>query len=102
MVNLDVGVDVGAPGVGDELVAGEDVGAPVAADEPGVDGAGVHHGVAWPPPVLRGGELPAERDVEAATLVIRDVMATAAAPLVELHVPLDVEIGTGKSWGAAH
>jgi len=46
-------------------------------------------------------ELP-EGQVEAATLVIRDVMATAAAPLVKLDVPLDVEIGTGKSWGAAH
>ncbi len=46
-------------------------------------------------------ELP-EGDVEAATLVIRDVMANAAAPLVKLDVPLDVEIGTGRSWGAAH
>jgi DNA polymerase-1 len=46
-------------------------------------------------------ELP-ERDVEAATGVIREVMAGAAAPLVKLDVPLDVEIGTGKSWGAAH
>jgi DNA polymerase I len=46
-------------------------------------------------------ELP-EGQVEAATVVIRDVMATAAVPLVRLDVPLDVEIGTGKSWGAAH
>lgn len=46
-------------------------------------------------------ELP-ETHVEAATPVIRDVMATAAAPLVTLDVPLDVEIGSGKSWGAAH
>ncbi|MES2290113.1 MAG: DNA polymerase I [Pseudomonadota bacterium] len=46
-------------------------------------------------------ELP-EAQVEPASEVIRHVMATAAAPLVELMVPLDVEVGTGKSWGAAH
>ena len=46
-------------------------------------------------------ELP-EGQVTAASSVIRDVMANAAAPLVRLDVPLDVEIGTGKSWGAAH
>ncbi len=46
-------------------------------------------------------ELP-EADVDAASAVIRAVMATAAEPLVTLDVPLDVEIGTGKSWGAAH
>ena len=46
-------------------------------------------------------ELP-EANVDAASAVIRAVMATAAEPLVTLDVPLDVEIGTGKSWGAAH
>jgi DNA polymerase I len=46
-------------------------------------------------------ELP-EGDVDAASGVIRTVMATAAEPLVKLDVPLEVEIGTGKSWGAAH
>lgn len=46
-------------------------------------------------------ELP-EGQVEAASAVIRAVMANAASPLVTLDVPLDVEIGTGKSWGAAH
>jgi len=46
-------------------------------------------------------ELP-ERHVDAASNVIRAVMAGAAEPLVKLSVPLDVEIGTGKSWGAAH
>ncbi|WP_230769028.1 DNA polymerase I [Sphingomonas sp. Leaf4] len=46
-------------------------------------------------------ELP-EALVEAATPVIRRVMETAAEPLVDLSVPLGVEIGTGKSWGAAH
>ena len=29
-------------------------------------------------------------------------MAEAAEPLVKLDVPLGIEIGTGKSWGAAH
>ena len=46
-------------------------------------------------------ELPVA-DVEAASTVIRTVMATAVEPLVKLAVPLDVEIGTGLSWGAAH
>ena len=40
--------------------------------------------------------------VEAASAVIREVMATAALPAAALSVPLGVEIGTGKSWGAAH
>ncbi len=46
-------------------------------------------------------ELP-EGDVAAATPVIRRVMEEAAAPLVQLDVPLGVEIGTGPNWGAAH
>ncbi|WP_370190614.1 DNA polymerase I [Qipengyuania sp.] len=46
-------------------------------------------------------ELP-EADVEAASEVIERVMAGAAEPAVKLDVPLGVEIGTGKSWGAAH
>ena len=46
-------------------------------------------------------ELP-EGDVEAASKVIERVMATAAQPAVDLSVPLGVDIGTGKSWGAAH
>lgn len=46
-------------------------------------------------------ELP-ESDVAAASEVIRSVMEGAAAPGVELTVPLGVEIGTGPSWGAAH
>ncbi|MBC2776336.1 DNA polymerase I [Parasphingopyxis marina] len=46
-------------------------------------------------------ELP-EKDVESATSVIRDVMASAAEPLVKISVPLGVDIGTGPSWGAAH
>ncbi|MBA4045247.1 MAG: DNA polymerase I [Erythrobacter sp.] len=46
-------------------------------------------------------ELPEGR-VEAATPIIRQVMAEAAMPSVELTVPLGVEIGTGGSWDAAH
>ena len=46
-------------------------------------------------------ELP-QADVAAAKPVIEHVMASAAAPAVTLSVPLGVEIGTGKSWGAAH
>ena len=46
-------------------------------------------------------ELP-ECDVEKASKVIEDVMSGAAEPAVKLSVPLGVEIGTGKSWGAAH
>ena len=46
-------------------------------------------------------ELP-EGDVAAASKVIERVMADAAEPLVKLDVPLGIEIGTGKSWGAAH
>ena len=46
-------------------------------------------------------ELP-EGDVVAASKVIERVMAEAAEPLVKLDVPLGVEIGTGRNWGAAH
>lgn len=46
-------------------------------------------------------ELPEGR-VEAATPIIRQVMAEAALPAVALSVPLGVEIGTGLSWDAAH
>ncbi len=41
-------------------------------------------------------------EIEPASAVIRAVMAGAAAPAVELSVPLGVEIGTGPNWGAAH
>ena len=46
-------------------------------------------------------ELP-ESDVMDASKVIERVMAEAAEPLVKLDVPLGVEIGTGRNWGAAH
>jgi DNA polymerase-1 len=44
----------------------------------------------------------AEADAPAATEVIRRVMANAAEPAITLSVPLGVEIGVGRSWGAAH
>ena len=46
-------------------------------------------------------ELP-EQDVEAASPVIRQVMEHAAAPLVNISVPLVVDVGTGRNWGQAH
>ncbi|MDP5103197.1 MAG: DNA polymerase I [Erythrobacter sp.] len=46
-------------------------------------------------------ELPEERVAEA-TAIIRQTMAEAALPAVELTVPLGVDIGTGISWDAAH
>ncbi len=46
-------------------------------------------------------ELPEGR-VEAATPIIRQVMAEAALPAVELTVPLGIDIGSGPSWDAAH
>jgi DNA polymerase I len=46
-------------------------------------------------------EAPAH-EVEAATAVIRRIMAGAAEPAVKLSVPLGVEIGSGPNWGAAH
>ena len=46
-------------------------------------------------------ELP-EDDVEKASPVIKRVMSEAALPAVEIDVPLEIEIGTGTSWDAAH
>ena len=43
-----------------------------------------------------------EDKAAAASDVIRAVMSGAAGPVLELSVPLEVEIGTGKSWGEAH
>jgi DNA polymerase-1 len=43
-----------------------------------------------------------EDQIAPAEAVIRQVMATAAEPAIELSVPLGVEIGTGPNWGAAH
>jgi DNA polymerase-1 len=39
---------------------------------------------------------------EAAAAVVRQVMAHAAEPALRLDVPLDVEVGWGPNWGAAH
>jgi DNA polymerase I len=46
-------------------------------------------------------EVPEGREEEAAA-VVRTVMAGAAEPAVKLDVPLDVEVGYGEHWGAAH
>jgi DNA polymerase-1 len=46
-------------------------------------------------------EVPDGREQEAAA-VVRDVMAHAAEPAMTLDVPLDVEVGWGANWGAAH
>ncbi|RIA43936.1 DNA polymerase I [Hephaestia caeni] len=43
-----------------------------------------------------------DTDADKARGVIEAVMAGAAEPAVTLSVPLAVEIGVGKSWGAAH
>lgn len=43
-----------------------------------------------------------EAQIEAASDVVRRVMAGAAEPAIKLSVPLGVEIGTGPNWGAAH
>jgi DNA polymerase-1 len=43
-----------------------------------------------------------EADVAAAMPVIRTVMSEAHRPLIDLSVPLGVEIGNGASWGDAH
>ncbi|HET9353405.1 MAG TPA: DNA polymerase I, partial [Sphingomicrobium sp.] len=39
---------------------------------------------------------------EQAAAVVREVMAKAAEPAIRLEVPLDVEVGWGPNWGAAH
>ena len=46
-------------------------------------------------------EVPDGREEEAAA-VIKRVMAEAAEPTLTLDVPLDVEVGWGEHWGAAH
>ena len=43
-----------------------------------------------------------EGQVEEAAAVVRRVMAHAAEPALTLDVPLDVEVGSGEHWGAAH
>ncbi|WP_265528246.1 DNA polymerase I [Sphingomicrobium marinum] len=39
---------------------------------------------------------------ESAAKVIREVMEGAAGPALALDVPLDVDVGWGQNWGAAH
>jgi DNA polymerase-1 len=46
-------------------------------------------------------EVPEGREEEAAA-VVREIMSLAAEPGLSLDVPLDVEVGWGEHWGAAH
>jgi DNA polymerase-1 len=46
-------------------------------------------------------EVPDDREGEAAA-VIKRVMSEAAEPALKLDVPLDVDVGWGAHWGAAH
>ena len=46
-------------------------------------------------------EVPEGREEETAA-VVRQVMSGAAEPAMQLDVPLDVEVGWGEHWGAAH
>ena len=46
-------------------------------------------------------EVPEGKEERAAE-VVRAVMSGAAEPALELDVPLDVEVGWGRHWGAAH
>jgi DNA polymerase-1 len=46
-------------------------------------------------------EVPEGREEEAAA-VVRKIMSSAAEPALRLDVPLDVEVGWGEHWGAAH
>jgi DNA polymerase-1 len=39
---------------------------------------------------------------EQAAAVVRRVMENAAEPAMTLDVPLDVDVGWGEHWGAAH
>ncbi|WP_310467625.1 DNA polymerase I [Sphingomonas sp.] len=68
-----------------------------ALDEAGLDGVRmllqVHDELVF--------EVPDGREEEAAA-VIRRVMGEAAEPAQTLDVPLDVEVGSGANWGAAH
>jgi DNA polymerase-1 len=46
-------------------------------------------------------EVPDGREEDVAA-VIRQVMSSAAEPAIKLDVPLDVDVGWGAHWGAAH
>ena len=43
-----------------------------------------------------------EAEVERTIEVVRAVMETAAAPVLNLSVPLIAEAGTGANWAEAH
>ncbi|MBW7835936.1 MAG: DNA polymerase I [Sphingomonadales bacterium] len=43
-----------------------------------------------------------EKEIEATTAVVREVMSGAALPVVEISVPLTVDVGIGDNWDEAH
>lgn len=43
-----------------------------------------------------------QTETEATTAIVKTIMENAHRPLVDLSVPLGVEVGTGPSWGDAH
>jgi DNA polymerase-1 len=43
-----------------------------------------------------------EAEVENSITIIKDIMENAAAPLLDISVPLTVECGVGDSWNEAH
>jgi DNA polymerase-1 len=43
-----------------------------------------------------------EAELDETTQVVKQVMETACAPVLELSVPLIADAGHGKNWGAAH
>ncbi len=43
-----------------------------------------------------------EKEIEATTAVVREVMSGAALPVVEISVPLTVDVGVGDNWEEAH
>ena len=43
-----------------------------------------------------------EGDVEQTAVLVREVMEGAAAPVLNLSVPLVAEAGWGESWATAH
>ena len=46
-------------------------------------------------------EVPVGKE-EAAKAAVSKIMMQAAEPAMKLDVPLDVEVGWGEHWGAAH
>lgn len=43
-----------------------------------------------------------ENEIDDTAAVVREIMSGAAAPVVEISVPLTVDVGTGDNWDEAH